>query len=161
MLIPRVKIDTESSHSMIDEAFYGENLASRHTYDSMRGMKRLRTINVVEEPAYIKKPGYYMDTKFVDLDSKDVKNYNRWLETADKYVPLTARIHFCQFNEPTAFNGDTPSLTKGVIASKRCYGVIKCFMTLRKITKRVNIFRVALENHELVIGQDLLNLFEL
>ena len=68
-------------------------------------------------------------------------------------------MHFCQFKEPTTFNGDTPSLTKGVIASKRCYGVIRCFMTFKEKTKIVYIFRVALENYELAIGQDLLNLF--
>ena len=159
MKIPHVKVITESSHSMIDEAFYGENLASTHAYDNLNWMKRLKDINVVKEPAYVKKPGYYVETEFVNLNRKDVQYFTRWLETVDRYVPSTARMHFCQFKEPTTFNGDTPSLTKGVIASKRCYGVIRCFMTFKEKTKIVYIFRVALENYELAIGQDLLNLF--
>ena len=159
MKTPNVKVISESSHSMIDESFYGENLASTHAFDNLSWMNKLRDINVIKDPNYVRNPGYYLDTEFVNLYRKDVQHFIRWLETVDRFVPSSAQFYFCQFKEPTTFNGNTPSFTEGLISSKRCYGIIKCFMTFKGKTETVHIFRTALENYDLAIGQDLLNLF--
>ena len=68
MKTPNVKVISESSHSMIDESFYGENLASTHAFDNLSWMNKLRDMNVIKDPNYVRNPGYYVDTEFVNLN---------------------------------------------------------------------------------------------